>query len=166
MPRLITCLSTRLEINWLWRMHCRVRWILSDMLLCIDIEDGIEEIYGSVEKIRENFNYIKVSHVRNKKFLQCVNQVPLDNCKRLNQDAPSLWNCTFFMHQGAIYYPMPFCVWETQTTSVVYLRNSRIKLRKSKVCRDIDNVTFISFESKYPIANLYYPQVFVVCRHG
>lgn len=44
-------------------------------ILNLRVQDGLKEIDDSVEEIRESIKYVNGSQVREKKFLDCVNQV-------------------------------------------------------------------------------------------
>ena len=73
-------------------------------ILNLIVQDGLKEIDGGVQKIRECIKYVKGSQGRKVKFFYSVKQMSLDGKKGLRQDVPTRWNSTFFMLESAIFY--------------------------------------------------------------
>ena len=72
------------------------------------IQDGLKEIDGVVQKIRECIKYVKGSQGRKVKFFDFVKQMSLDGKKGLRQDVPTRWNSTLLMLESAIFYRRAF----------------------------------------------------------
>lgn len=118
----------------------------------------------AVEKIRENVKYVKASQVRIKKFVEPVAQVSLDKQRGLSQDVSITWNSTILMLQDALYYRRAFlrlmsdsnykhCPAEKEWDRVEDI---------SKFLEVFYNATCIFSGTKYPTANLYLSQAFMV----
>jgi hypothetical protein len=73
-------------------------------ILNLIVQDGLKEIDGVVQKIRECIKYVKGSQGRKVKFFDSIKQMSLDGKKGLRQDVPTWWNSTFLMLESAIFY--------------------------------------------------------------
>ncbi|KAL4603777.1 hypothetical protein ACB092_10G148000 [Castanea dentata] len=103
-------------------------------ILNLVVQDGLKEIDVVVQKIRESIKYVRDSQGRKKKFYESVKKMDLDDKKGLRQDVPTRWNSTFLMLQKKI----------KNFLTVFY------------------DATLVFSGTKYPTANLYFPQVFIV----
>ena len=56
-------------------------------ILNLIVQDGLKEIDGALQKVRDCVKYVRGSQVRKQKFIQAVNQMSLDSKMRLKQDA-------------------------------------------------------------------------------
>ncbi|KAK6940581.1 HAT, C-terminal dimerization domain, partial [Dillenia turbinata] len=83
---------------------------IRDILLYLrdDLNEGLKEIDGVIEKIRESIKYVKGSNIRKKTFLECVANSSIHNKKSLRQDVPTRWNSTYTMVDSALFYQHAF----------------------------------------------------------
>ncbi|XP_034229371.1 zinc finger BED domain-containing protein RICESLEEPER 1-like [Prunus dulcis] len=134
-------------------------------ILNLIVQDGLKHIDDSVGKIRESIKYVRGSQGRKQKFLNCAAQVSLE-CKRgLRQDVPTRWNSTFLMIDSALYYQRAFLHLQLSDSNYKHSlsQDEWVKLEKlSKFLKVFYDVTCLFSGTKYPTANLYFPQVFVV----
>ncbi|KAA8538150.1 hypothetical protein F0562_027758 [Nyssa sinensis] len=126
-------------------------------------QEGLKEIDGSVDKIRECVKYVKGSQSRKKKFMECVAQVSLDSSKALRQDVPTRWNLTFLMLGSTLYYCRAFCHLQLSDSNFKHCPSQEEwgKVEKiHKFLRLFYDITCLFSGMKYPTANLYFPLVF------
>lgn len=134
-------------------------------ILNLIVQEGLKEIDNSVVKIRESVKYIKGSQGRKEKFRECISSVALDKKRGLRQDVPTRWNSTFLMLESALYYRRAFT--HLQLTDSNY-KHGLLDEEWDKVegiCKFLSvfyNVSRLFSGSKYPTANVYFPNVFLV----
>lgn len=74
----------------------------SSHILNLIVQDGLKEIKGLLEKIREAVRYLRNAFAK-QKFDNAVLQVKLRTKKKISIDVPNRWNSTFLMLEVAIY---------------------------------------------------------------
>ncbi|KAH7659860.1 Tam3-transposase (Ac family) protein [Dioscorea alata] len=131
-------------------------------ILNLVVQDGLKCIDSCVTKIRECVKYVKGSHVRKQKFLECVAHSSLDSKKGLRQDVPTRWNSTYIMLESALYYRRAFMHLELSDSNFKHCpsRDEWEKVDKiKKFLALFYAITNLFSGSKYPTANMYFPLV-------
>lgn len=134
-------------------------------ILNLIVQEGLKEMDDSVVKIRESVKYIKGSQGRKEKFRECILSVALDKKKGLRQDVPTRWNSTYLMLESAIYYRRAFTHLQLTDSNYKHGLFDEEWDKVEGICKFLSvfyNVTRIFSGSKYPTANLYFPNVFLV----
>nr|XP_023923314.1 zinc finger BED domain-containing protein RICESLEEPER 2-like [Quercus suber] len=142
-----------------FHLHCCAH------ILNLVVQDGLKEIDVVVQKIRESIKYVRGSQERKKGFYESVKQMDFAGKKGLRQDVPTRWNSTFLMLQSALYYRRAFQHLELTDYNFKHCPT----VDKWKKVEKIKNFLVVFYDAtlvfsgtKYPIANLYFPQVFIV----
>ncbi|XP_074378052.1 zinc finger BED domain-containing protein RICESLEEPER 2-like [Apium graveolens] len=134
-------------------------------ILNLIAQEGLKEMDESVVKIRESVKYIKGSQGRKEKFRECISSVALDKKRGLRQDVPTRWNSTFLMLESAIYYRHAFTHLQLTESNYKHGLSDDEWDKVEGICKFLSvfyNVTRLFSGSKYPTANLYFPNVFLV----
>uniref|UniRef100_A0A2N9E2D6 HAT C-terminal dimerisation domain-containing protein n=1 Tax=Fagus sylvatica TaxID=28930 RepID=A0A2N9E2D6_FAGSY len=129
------------------------------------VQDGLKEIDGVVQKIRECIKYVKGSQGRKVKFFDSVKQMSLDGKKGLRQDVPTRWNSTFLMLESAIFYRRAFHHLELTDSNFKHCPIADEWNKAEKISTFLAvfyDATCVFSGTKYPTANLYFQQVFMV----
>lgn len=127
------------------------------------VKEGLIEIDYAIKKVRESIKYVKASRTRKQKFLECVNQLSLENKRGLRQDISTWWSSTYIMLESALYYRQAF----------LHLQLIDSNYKDCPSNSDWDNIEKIGkllsvfheiisvfANAKYTTANLYFPVVF------
>ena len=133
-------------------------------ILNLVVQDGLQEIDGSVGKIRESIKYVRGSQARKQKFLECVKLLALNGKKGLSQDVPTRWNSTYLMLESAIFYRRAFCHLELSDSNYKSCPTSEEWEKIEKICTFLGvfyEITRVFSGSKYPTSNLFFPSVFI-----
>ncbi|KAL0004660.1 hypothetical protein SO802_012221 [Lithocarpus litseifolius] len=134
-------------------------------ILNLVVQDGLKEIDIVVQKICESIKYVRGSQGRKKSFYESVKQMDLDGKKGVKQDVPTRWNSTFLMLQSALYYRRDFQHLELTDYNFKHcpIVDEWKKAKKiKKFLAVFYDATLVFSGTKYPTANLYFPQVFIV----
>ncbi|KAK9995452.1 hypothetical protein SO802_020138 [Lithocarpus litseifolius] len=134
-------------------------------ILNLVVQDGLKEIDIVVQKIRESIKYVRGSQGRKKSFYESVKQMDLDGKKGLRQDVPTRWNSTFLMLQSALYYRRAFQHLELTDYNFKHCPTVNEWKKAEKIKKFLAvfyDATLVFSGAKYPTANLYFPQVFIV----
>ena len=89
----------------------------------------------------------------------------LDGKKGLRQDVPTIWNSTFLMLQSALSYRRAFQHLELTCYNFKHCPTGGEWEKAKKIKKFLVvfyDATLVFFGTKYPAANLYFPQVFIV----
>jgi hypothetical protein len=132
-------------------------------ILNLIIQDGLKEIDGVVQKIRECIKYVKGSQGRKVKFFASVKQMSLDGKKGLRQDVPTRWNSTFLMLESAIFYRRAFHHLKLTDSNFKHcpIADEWDKVEKiSTFLAVFYDATCVFSSTKYPTTNLYFSSVF------
>ena len=125
----------------------------------------MKEIDVVVQKIRESIKYVKGSQGRKKSFYESVKQMDLDGKKGLRQDVPTRWNSTFLMLQSALSYRRAFQHLELTDYNFKHCPTGGEWEKAQKIKKFLVvfyYATLVFSGTKYPTANLYLSQVFIV----
>ncbi|KAL2902030.1 putative AC transposase [Bienertia sinuspersici] len=131
-------------------------------ILNLIVQDGLKEIDDAVVKVRETVKYCKGSQARKQRFLSCVKHVELQSGKGLKQDVPTRWNSTFLMLESALYYRKALIHFQKVDANYVHCPSIDEWSRVEKIFRFLKvfyEVTLAFSGTKYPTANLYFPNV-------
>ncbi|XP_074353151.1 zinc finger BED domain-containing protein RICESLEEPER 2-like [Apium graveolens] len=134
-------------------------------ILNLIVQEGLKEMDESVVKIRESVKYIKGSQGRKEKFRECISSVALDKKRGLRQDVPTRWNSTFVMLESAIYYRHAFTHLQLTDSNYKHGLFDDESDKVEGICKFLSvfyNVTRLFSGSKYPTANMYFPNIFLV----
>lgn len=134
-------------------------------ILNLIVQDGLKEIDSAVVKVRETAKYCKGSQSRKQKFLNCVAHVELDSSKGLKQDVPTRWNSTYFMLESALYFKKALIHFHKVDANYIHCPSSEEWVRVEKIFKFLKvfyAVTLAFSGTKYPTANLYFPNVLKV----
>ena len=133
-------------------------------ILNLVVQDGLKEI-DVVQKICESIKYVRGSQRRKKSFYEFVKQMDLDGKKGLRQDMPTRWNSTFLMLQSSLSYRHAFQHLDLIDYNFKHCPTVDEWQKAKKIKKFLAifyDATLVFFGIKYPTANLYFPQVFIV----
>lgn len=128
------------------------------------LHDSMESLKEVSVKIRESVRYVKSSLVTQGKFEEFAQQVRITTEKRLCLDNPMRWNSTYLMLDTALEYRGAFYLLQEHdsayTTSISDEEWQWASLVSSfmKLLVEVTNV-FSHSQSKYPTANIYFPEI-------
>jgi len=126
------------------------------------VKDGIKQVNEAVFKVRECVKYCKGSQARKQRFLELVRMCDLVYTKGLRQDISTRWNSTFLMLERALHYRNAFSHLEVAEGNFVHYPKSDEWAKIEKLCSFLKvfyEVTCAFSRSKYPISNLYFPNI-------
>ncbi|XP_015950046.1 zinc finger BED domain-containing protein DAYSLEEPER-like [Arachis duranensis] len=129
---------------------------------CLIEWDGLGEIAGTIENIRESVKFINQSEARLRTFSDIVQQLQLPG-RKLILDCPTRWNSTYQMISTALHFKEVFPRFQDREPNYRYLPNHEEweKVEKiAEVLQVINCATNIISGSEYPTANLYLAEVF------
>ncbi|KAL6502068.1 hypothetical protein OROGR_027201 [Orobanche gracilis] len=134
-------------------------------ILNLIVQKGLKDMDVSVVKVRKSVKYIKGSQGRKEKFKECIAQVALEKKKGLRQDVPTRWNSTYLMLESALYYRKAFTHLQLSDSNYKHGLEDAEWDKIEAICKFLGvfyNVTRLFSGTKYPTANLYFPNVFIV----
>nr|XP_043622006.1 zinc finger BED domain-containing protein RICESLEEPER 1-like [Erigeron canadensis]XP_043622007.1 zinc finger BED domain-containing protein RICESLEEPER 1-like [Erigeron canadensis] len=128
------------------------------------IHDSMESLKDLTQKIRESVRYVKSLSVTQGKFDEFAQQVGITTEKRLSLDNPWRWNSTYLMLETALEYRNAFDVLQEHDSAyTISLSDEEWQWASSvtsfmKLLFEVTNV-FTHSNSKYPTANIYFPEI-------
>ncbi|XP_072076617.1 zinc finger BED domain-containing protein RICESLEEPER 2-like [Arachis hypogaea] len=131
-------------------------------ILNLLVQDGLGEIAGTIENIRESVKFINQSEARLRTFSEIVQQLQLPG-RKLILDCPTRWNSTYQMISTALHFKEVFPRFQDCEPNYRYLLDHEEwdKVEKiAEVLQVINCATNIISGSEYPTANLYLAEVF------
>lgn len=104
--------------------------------------------------------------MRKVKFHECVAHEFLEARKGLRQDVPTRWNSTFLMLESGIYYRRALIRLQLSDSNYAKYCPSQEEWDKAEKIKKFlgvfYNATCVFSGTRYPTANLFFPQVFLV----
>nr|KAJ0189759.1 hypothetical protein LSAT_V11C800454260 [Lactuca sativa] len=95
-------------------------------------------------------------------FLRAVQHVGIESSRGLRQDVSTRWNSTFLMLDNALFYKKALLQMAKTDANFVHCPSSQEWSKIEKICKFLQvfhEVTLAFSGSKYPTANLYFPNV-------
>ncbi|XP_074351936.1 zinc finger BED domain-containing protein RICESLEEPER 2-like [Apium graveolens] len=113
----------------------------------------------------EGIKVLGTTDLGKENFRECISSVALDKKRGLRQDVLTRWNSTFLMLESAIYYRHAFTHLQLTDSNYKHGISDDEWDKVEGICKFLSvfyNVTRLVSGSKYPTANLYFPNVFLV----
>ncbi|KAJ7963888.1 Zinc finger BED domain-containing protein [Quillaja saponaria] len=131
-------------------------------ILSIMAQDALGALSEVTCKIRESIQYIKSSQARQAKFNELAKEIGLRSQKCLSLDNPGRWNSTYLMLEGALEFRDVF--FELQKNDTAYIVGpSDIEWERARTISSylklFVEITNVFKRSKYPTANIYFPEL-------
>ncbi|KAH1190223.1 Zinc finger BED domain-containing protein RICESLEEPER 3 [Glycine max] len=159
-------------------VECLLDWNIDTKLSTITLDNYstndcmIEKIKNKLQLgtlIKEGaFLHIRCcAHILNllEKFQETAKQLRIPCTKKLSLDCPTRWNSTYKMLDVAISYKDVFSrLKQRETQYSCFPSDSQWEFAK-EVCKRLaifNDITEIIFGTKYPTANIYFPQIFEI----
>ncbi|KAK4385849.1 putative AC transposase [Sesamum angolense] len=153
-------------------------WILYDLLVARDVDllhvrcsahilnlivqDGLNEIRGLIDKIRETVRYLNKSPAATQKFEMSLNQCNLADKRKVAMDVPNRWNSTYELLATAL--PLKEAFSRLQRIDKNYYGNPFES--EWEVAGVVHECLQIFYEAtrhfsgrKYPTSNVFFPDV-------
>ena len=115
-----------------------------------------------MEKIRDSVAYWIATPKRLEKFQDTAKQLRIPCTKKLSLDCPTRWNSTYKMLDVAISYKDVFSrLKQRETQYSCFPSDSQWEFAK-EVCKRLaifNDITEMISGTKYPTANIYFPQI-------
>ena len=131
-------------------------------ILNLIVKDGLEVIEGGIEKILESVLYWSATPKRKEKFEETTKQLWISFTKELVYDCPTRWNSTYLMLEVVIMYKDVFIRLKQRDSKYKTLPTESEWEIAREVCNRLKvffTVTELFSGTKYPTANLYFPQI-------
>ncbi|KAA8542969.1 hypothetical protein F0562_021536 [Nyssa sinensis] len=121
------------------------------------VQDGIKEVKGIVNIVREGVKYLIASDSRIIQFSDITKQLQL-SAKKLILDCPTHWNITYMMLATALEFREVFPRYEDRNLGFIYVPSVEDWVKVEHVCDFLGTfnvVTNIISGTEYPTANLF-----------
>ncbi|KAG5544860.1 hypothetical protein RHGRI_017351 [Rhododendron griersonianum] len=126
------------------------------------VQDVLEALSEVIHKIRESIRYFRSSRATQEKFNEVAQLAGVDCNNCLCHDNPLCWNSTYFMLEVALQYKDAFSLLQEQDplykmcpSEVEWSRTSSI----TSYLKLFFEVTNVFTGTKYPTANIYFPEI-------
>ncbi|GJY40535.1 zinc finger BED domain-containing protein RICESLEEPER 1-like protein [Tanacetum coccineum] len=126
------------------------------------LQDAMESLKPVTEKIRESIRFVKSSLPAHGKFDEFAQQVGVNTEKRLFLDNPMRWNSMYLMLEAALEYRSAFYLLQENdpTFSVSLSDEEWVSVSTiTSFMKLLVEVTNAFSQSKYPTANIYFPEI-------
>jgi len=134
-------------------------------ILNLIVQEGLKGASEALHKIRDSIKYIKGSDGRMIKFEGCVNDAGVSVSGGLRYDVSTRWNSTYIMLESAIQYRKAFEYFQVADRNYKHCPSDEEWERAERICEFLEpfyDITNLISGSSYPIANLYFMQVWKV----
>ncbi|KAL6838606.1 hypothetical protein ACP4OV_031563 [Aristida adscensionis] len=134
-------------------------------VLNLIVQEGFKFLSGAVSNIRDSVKYIKSSQARKERFEKAVEAVGICCDKRPSLDIVTRWNSTYHMLQTASEYRRAFESLTREDSQYVCEPLPEEWNKSKKLCLILEKfygATKAVSGSKYPIATLYFHQIWDV----
>ncbi|KAJ8749347.1 hypothetical protein K2173_018834 [Erythroxylum novogranatense] len=131
-------------------------------LLRLMAHDVLEALLDTLSKVRESIRYIRSSQVTQAKFDEVALKAGVDSQKSLCLDNPSRWDSTYAMLKVAIEYRQAFALLQEEDSAYSMGLSDLEWNRASSFTSYLKlfvEVTNVFMKSKYPTANIYFPEI-------
>ncbi|KAJ7960694.1 Zinc finger BED domain-containing protein [Quillaja saponaria] len=131
-------------------------------ILSIMAEYALGALSEETHKIRESIQYVKSSQARQAKFNELAQEAGFQSQKCLSLDNPWRWNSTYLMLEAALEFRDVFSLLQENDTAYVVGPNEDEWKRASTITSFLKlfvEVTNVFTRSKYPTANIYFPEL-------
>ncbi|KAA8515070.1 hypothetical protein F0562_018143 [Nyssa sinensis] len=121
------------------------------------VQDGIKEVKGIVDIVREGVKYLITSDSRMIQFSDIAKQLQLSS-KKLILDCPTLWNSTYMMLATTLEFREVFPRYQDRDPGFIYVPSVEDWVKVEHVCDFLGTfnvVTNITLRTEYPTANLF-----------
>ncbi|KAA8538966.1 hypothetical protein F0562_025658 [Nyssa sinensis] len=121
------------------------------------VQDGIKEVKGIVDIVREGVKYLIASDARMIQFSDIAKQLQLSS-KKLILDCPTRWNSTYMMLATALEFREVFPRYQDRDPSFIYMPSVEDWVKVEHVCDFLGTfnvITNIISRTEYPTANLF-----------
>jgi hypothetical protein len=129
------------------------------------VKDGLQQIDGVIENIRDSVKYIKGSPSRNEKFEEIIADLGINCGSRPSLDVATRWNSTCDMLLSALPFKDAFQELGHLDPNYIYSPSTVEWQRAAVVCNLLQifkKATELVSGSKYPTANLYFHEIWNV----
>lgn len=98
-------------------------------ILGLIVRDGLQEVHGSILRIRSAVRYVRSSPSRLKRFKECLEHQKVETKAGLCLDVETRWNSTFLMLQSAVALKKGFDMLE--------LEDEKYVVELTKICKAV-----------------------------
>ncbi|RVW39644.1 hypothetical protein VitviT2T_017406 [Vitis vinifera] len=126
------------------------------------VQDALEALSEVTCKIRESIRYVKSSQAVQEKFNEMAQQARVEGQKFLCLDNPLRWNLTYFMLEAALEYKDAFSLLQEHDSAYTMCPSDTEWERAGAIAGYLKlfiEVTHVFSGSKYPTANIYFPEI-------
>ncbi|XP_034683316.1 zinc finger BED domain-containing protein RICESLEEPER 1-like [Vitis riparia] len=136
--------------------------VIMTCLMDWDIDHALEALSEVTCKIRESIRYVKSSQAVQEKFNEMAQQARVESQKFLCLDNPLRWNLTYFMLVAALEYKDAFSLLQEHDSAYTMCPSDTEWERAGAIAGYLKlfiEVTHVFSGSKYPTANIYFPEI-------
>ncbi|XP_052118519.1 zinc finger BED domain-containing protein RICESLEEPER 2-like [Arachis duranensis] len=83
------------------------KWCCAHILNLV-VNDGLKDMYSSINKIRNAVRYVRTSPSRMDRFKSCIKEARIQDCSCVQLDVPTRWNSTYIMLDSALKFQKAF----------------------------------------------------------